>query len=801
MDSTTRRKGKACSLIFLLLADRVTAIRFDTDSLDEVSVHKHLQTDQAMSRNQAGVAAPMGRQALPKREPRVVEPLRMDGLADRVQAQLAKARTEGPTRPLRPELADAAKRIRQQVYEATLAALTAPAAPVPAATTAAKGPEAGPASLQQEAQSQAFEEEPLANLGSYAGCHNSKLPPLSCIPDAPAYYFGCARSLTGTIFEKSRKCGRDCSGLDGYEAFSVYDETICVCLKELPAPDDERPADLCEQAKSHVIYSQQALPGDGPPGSQERTTKHMQQHQRARDQEMRVSIQSLTCSDVINNVVQVAQDARSVLAEQCGSSTCQSASSSWRTEQLIEVTDRMTRLSQEADRKLCLIDVMTNVNVKLGVQDVLIYVNRVLQSGGSQEVNDRLEKAYKRMLAWQFGTMDLAKRMADRKKLIPTNIESRDVCPKECDSCSRSHFSLWRGTEKFKFKCYIKGADKPIPPERPGMTCEAKKLRNTFWLRSTWDHYKTWCQVDHWRERECQRIHVLGVTMCGTETIESALMTDEKEYATNPDERLPLLHQHCMDAAQGVNAISDGDRQKYATHMEKTDEKVPQWIKQLFNLVLAFGIANGLGAMRMAAVGNGMKNYEGGATDVTTAASAADVPQSIIDPFVQGRSVAATDRELYDKAHLGDCKILVVDEPSCKEQGFRRMGWVLVESVRWLAFTMLGSGIGMLLSVPITSAGQISKTIMSRMYLPWVGDSLNELILGGSFSVVKMFTMMLAGAGVPTSIDNPIKPECTRLSIPGILLQLEQNATNGQFKSLLGYDRLMIPHLKPLLLK
>jgi len=115
----------------------------------------------------------------------------------------------------------------------------------------------------------------------------------------------------------------------------------------------------------------------------------------------------------------------------------------------------ISALTGMADKKYCLAETMKSLEVQKAESNLTEAFDMVLNGASSDQKRTQMAQAISNLHAWKEALPKLAGTVLDRKELFPDTIEDPDECPKPCISCSRTHRSMYKGEEKFSFKCIL----------------------------------------------------------------------------------------------------------------------------------------------------------------------------------------------------------------------------------------------------------------------------------------------------------------------------------------------------------
>jgi len=370
--------------------------------------------------------------------------------------------------------------------------------------------------------------------------------------------------------------------------------------------------------------------------------------------------EELTCEQLPGMMVSALTTADETLAGLCQGATSTAGMCDNETyvgednpgEVLTAVQGIVAGLMSEAEKRYCLVSVMTDSNVDLAVRKVLRFVPSMMRSG-SEVANKCLEEGYRRLLAWQMAMVDQAEHMSDRTTLLPTAIEDPAHCPAPCQKCTRRR-NRFRKDEMFSFQCTLRRGDPA--PARPGLTC-GKVRRRLFGWR------KTWCEVEDWKAAACQQVRVAALVNCGAESIMSAVLRNESSR----------FYSSCMTRKQANHSIpSVPDKQWDISWYESSyDYMVEPWLSLGFSTIVTVGMGSGLAAMREAARGQflpGLALVEEGE---------ANTPQQILSAYKLGEEIEIDGelRELYSSSNnTVQCEKVARLLEGCKDF-FRTISW------------------------------------------------------------------------------------------------------------------------------
>lgn len=242
-----------------------------------------------------------------------------------------------------------------------------------------------------------------------------------------------------------------------------------------------------------------------------------------------------------------------------------------------------------SDKKRCMREVMAHEDVAEALAEVNAYVAN-LTSGPDADTNERVQLGFSRLASWQDQLVSMGSTMVDRDVLYPSDVENIFDCPQPCRACSKKHNSLFKAEEKFKFKCYLAGAHRHLPPHlvEGRIQCEAPKRRMwKFW------EFKTWCTVPGWIADVYQDARIAAMVKCGSRSLLTTLQSGQ----TMPEDVL----RTCMLAEQRM-AVTMRELRDYRDFLAaEGDDVVPTGMKHIFSFYIATSTAQGLVGLRDAA--------------------------------------------------------------------------------------------------------------------------------------------------------------------------------------------------------
>jgi len=240
---------------------------------------------------------------------------------------------------------------------------------------------------------------------------------------------------------------------------------------------------------------------------------------------------TMTCNQLGTEMTAAMLRATSLLNHRCSVSSCSfSADESHEVESLATTAMRVAAISQVADQKLCLPEVLAAAEPHSISSN--IFKERFLASAVSGKAQTRFRRAFDKMASVQDDIEALRGSVIDRRLLLPTNIEDPAVCPAPCKSCTTRHNSWSRDEEVFSFKCILDSGD-PAPVGL-GMQCSEPVVRNSVLhrihshIREDVDRqFKTWCEVSDWQDLASQTIMISAQLTCSAKAIFAPIQTGD----------------------------------------------------------------------------------------------------------------------------------------------------------------------------------------------------------------------------------------------------------------------------------
>lgn len=292
-----------------------------------------------------------------------------------------------------------------------------------------------------------------------------------------------------------------------------------------------------------------------------------------------------TCESLTAAMLEAIGNAHDAIGALCDkdAGTCELALGEDIITQVVEAQLRVANVAGVADHTKCLPEVLSSSDVQQEQMEVLNFADVVLagNDGRTKHIADkvsRLRESYHQMLAWQWGTVDLASSVHDRSLLVPWDVEN-GRCPEPCKKCTL--------TEGFEFKCDLSWKNRKNTPDMEGLDCKTPKLK--WW--KPWEFGKV-CTVSDWEEVAIQNIHVSAMLTCGNAAV---LLGITGKLDQN---RRQQLHDTCVGLEQG-DYVPEAAKLAYGDHLRTGDLVVSAGHKLAFGLLLTLGLASGLGALRV----------------------------------------------------------------------------------------------------------------------------------------------------------------------------------------------------------
>lgn len=240
---------------------------------------------------------------------------------------------------------------------------------------------------------------------------------------------------------------------------------------------------------------------------------------------------TMTCNQLGTEMTAAKLRATGLLNHRCSDSSCSfSADEAHEVESLATTAMRVAAISQVADQKLCLPEVLAAAEPHSISSN--IFKERFLVSAVSGEARKRFRMAFDKMASVQDDIEALRGSVIDRRLLLPTNIEDPAVCPAPCKSCTTQHNSWYRDEEIFSFKCILDSGD-PAPVGLD-MQCSEPVVRNSVLhrihshIREDVDRqFKTWCEVSDWQDLASQTTMISAQLTCSAKAIFAPIQTGE----------------------------------------------------------------------------------------------------------------------------------------------------------------------------------------------------------------------------------------------------------------------------------
>lgn len=261
-------------------------------------------------------------------------------------------------------------------------------------------------------------------------------------------------------------------------------------------------------------------------------------------------------------------------------------------EDLVADSLRISAIASVADKKHCLGPTMDSDIVQSNLTHLLDMFPAVLDGAGSNKANKQMQQAQQRLMSWQYELLELANVTLDRKLLFPRDIENADNCPEPCTSCTVEHNSFYKDAEEFKFKCILDGADDVPSKFNSELACTQPQRR---WSRP-WQ-FKTWCSVTDWKLHAYQHNVMSAQLTCGAQSIFSPMIRGR--------EMPEGIYKTCLAVEQDI-VVPKKESQAYQAFAMETNSRfrVPAGATSAFAVFLSAGLAQGLGALRLASTGN-----------------------------------------------------------------------------------------------------------------------------------------------------------------------------------------------------
>lgn len=406
-------------------------------------------------------------------------------------------------------------------------------------------------------------------------------------------------------------------------------------------------------------------------------------------------LEAQTCEDLQVRLAVALSNAHIVLTSMCQPDCGQTAS--WEIqENLLSAGELVMAASAAADENKCLAACLAAPEVQEELRILLSMAQHVLRSGHTPEANSAMALAWEYLVAWQQGTLDLADERLERRVVFPEDVEGN--CPQPCYHCSREHNSMFKGEEAFRFKCYLKHEHREEVPQEPGIICERPTRRTSrFWRPWRWNEWKTWCDVEGWKDTACSQAKVTALLSCGA----AAIVNPLREAFLD----IELMHKRCVEYEQG--GLTDPRSLVAFQRQLQSDYNVvlPQH-NLAFGVFLSAGLSSGLGALRWASRSNSTGTFVGEIAQ----------PADLLESFKQGQSVNQEMRRIFNGSEFDSCETLVDRMASCKVDWRRRRAESALQTSMWwqhfVASALFGVGVGGLV---FASAASVFWAIFSLL--------------------------------------------------------------------------------------
>lgn len=306
---------------------------------------------------------------------------------------------------------------------------------------------------------------------------------------------------------------------------------------------------------------------------------------------------TMSCEELSAAMTAAYTDVSARMTERCNAGSCSFRDSeSEDIQSLAVLAVRITAISDIADTKMCLPEVLEVATPSLTPQFVQHYRQSFLHSTVSVEARNRFSLAFSEMTKVQGEILELRGEVVDRRLLLPTNIEDPEVCPSPCLECTTQHNSWFKEDETFSFKCILNAGDDK--PQGPGLECAEPEQRNGLGNRH---QSKTWCEVKDWQDMASQTLSISSKITCGVKAVVAPLQAGRLMS--------DALRDTCESKESG-EAVSQAALDELVELDNTVGDVVSSGNLAIFSVFMAVELTSAVGRLRTATRGSSFMSID-----------------------------------------------------------------------------------------------------------------------------------------------------------------------------------------------